>query len=109
MWSYICIPDLARACVAAVTASAVTPNTHEVVYIAAADNAGGRDLAAAVKQFYGDAVPQKGGLPRVDASGINCAKANKLLGWNPQLTWRDYLDEQGKLKPEAQRPAIGKA
>ena len=45
----------------------------QVVYIAAADNAGGRDLAAAVLRHYGSAVPVRP-LPRPDASGIDYSK-----------------------------------
>jgi UDP-glucose 4-epimerase len=106
LWSYICCADLAEACVAAAATDRVPPNTHEVVYIAAADNAGGRDLAAAVKAYYGEGtIPQKGALPRVDASGINCAKAARLLGWTPKLSWRDFLDATtGELKPADQLP-----
>ena len=44
-------------------------------------------------------------LARVDASGISCAKAKRLIGWEPTRTWRDYLDEQGHAKPnEEQTP-----
>ena len=120
---------------------------HEVLYIAAADNIGGRDLAAAVKaqslllsiecassllssvcvclhvpvcvpmavfvlrtfmpgSRYGDAIELKE-LARPDASGISCAKAKRLIGWEPTRTWRDYLDEEGRAKPiEEQTPAL---
>lgn len=50
------------------------PNV-QVVYIAAADNAGGRDLAAAVLSHYGAAVPVRP-LARPDASGIDCSKVS---------------------------------
>jgi nucleoside-diphosphate-sugar epimerase len=95
MWAYICIADLADAIVRAASVEGLVG--HEVVYIAAADNIGGRDLAAAVKAEYGDAVPVRP-LARPDASGITCAKAQRLLGWTPRLTWRDFLTEQGDLK-----------
>ena len=76
------------------------------MYIAAADNIGGRDLAAAIKAQYGDAMELKE-LARTDASGICCAKAKRLIGWEPTCTWRDYLDEQGHAKPtEEQTPAL---
>ncbi len=67
------------------------------MYIAAADNAGGRDLAAAVAAHYGAAVPVRTPLARPDASGIDCSKARRMLGWAPELTWRDYLGEDGRL------------
>ena len=37
---------------------------------------------------------------RPDASGISTAKAVRMLGWNPRRSWRDYLDEDGRLRPD---------
>jgi UDP-glucose 4-epimerase len=37
---------------------------------------------------------------RPDASGISTAKAVRMLGWRPQRSWRDYLDDAGRLRPE---------
>lgn len=91
-WSYIDAEDLADAIVLAVESD--LPG-HEVFYIASPDNAGGRDLAAAVREVYGDAV-QIRDLPRRDASGISCAKAERLLGYRPTRSWRDHLDENGR-------------
>ena len=104
MWAYIIIEDLAAAIVAAakLPAAALEPTRHEVVYIAAADNAGGRDLAAAVKaaaSTFG-AVEMRA-LDRPDASGLSCAKARKLLGWQPKHSWRDFLDAQGRALAKA--------
>lgn len=98
MWSYICIPDLADAIL---SAAAAKTTGHEVIYIAAADNAGGRDLAAAVTAHYGDTVPVRTPLSRPDASGIDCSKARRLLGWEPKLSWRDYLGVDGRLLSRA--------
>jgi len=98
-WSYIDVYDLADAmCLAA---ESDLPG-HEVFYIASPDNAGSRDFAAAVAEHYGDSVRVRE-LDRIDASGISCAKANRLLGYRPSRSWRDYLDDSGKLKPEAAR------
>jgi nucleoside-diphosphate-sugar epimerase len=54
------------------------------------------DLAAAVKAaaHHFGAVEVRA-LDRPDASGISCAKARRLLGWEPKLTWRNFLDAQG--------------
>jgi UDP-glucose 4-epimerase len=38
---------------------------------------------------------------REDASGTSIAKARALLGYDPQRSWRDYLTEDGTLRPEA--------
>jgi len=34
-----------------------------------------------------------------DASGIAIEKARRMLGYDPQRSWRDYLDEDGKAEP----------
>jgi hypothetical protein len=69
-----------------------------VFYIASPDNVGGRPFVETVKKYYGDKIAIRP-LSRVDASGISSAKAMKLLGWAPKRSWRDYLDEQGRLNP----------
>jgi nucleoside-diphosphate-sugar epimerase len=78
----------------ALAAEASTPG-HEVVYAAQPDNIGGRDLRAAVAQHYPD-VPVRH-LDRPDSGGISIAKARELLGWDPQRSWRHYLDAHGRL------------
>jgi UDP-glucose 4-epimerase len=93
-WSYIDVYDLADAIVLAVESD--LPG-HEVFYIASPDNVGGRPFAELVKRYYGDAV-QIRPVDREDASGISCAKAERLLGYSPKRSWRDYLDESGRLK-----------
>ena len=99
LWSYICIPDLADAIVLAATRPLpALAGRHEVLYIAAEDNIGGRDFAAAMKRHY-PSVPLRS-LPRPDCSGLDCSKARVLLGWAPKLSWRDYLDASGNLLPD---------
>jgi len=97
-WSYIDLYDLADAIVLAVQSS--LPG-HEVFYIASPDNVGG-PLAEMVRKHYGDGIEIRP-LDRKDASGISCAKAKRMLGYAPKRSWRDYLDEQGRLKPEVAR------
>lgn len=91
LWSYIDIYDLADSIV---MASYASTSGHEVLYIAAADNIGGRDMAAAIQAQYGDSMELRP-MARVDSSGISCAKAKRMIGWEPKRTWRDYLDEEG--------------
>lgn len=98
--AYICIADLAEAIALAALNTAL--RGHVVVYIAADDAAGGHDLAAWVAAKYGDAIAVRA-LPRADASGIDCAKAKRLLGWAPKLSWRDFLDARGELRADAPR------
>jgi UDP-glucose 4-epimerase len=96
LWSYIDVYDLADALVLAVDSE--LPG-HEVFYIASPDNVGGRPFAEMVRKHYGDAIELRP-LAREDASGISSAKAMKMLGYAPKRSWRDYLDAQGRLKPE---------
>lgn len=99
-WSYIALPDLAAAIVLAATGAPAHKAGHEVIYIASPDNIGSRDFEAAVRRHYGDAVQLRLPLSRPDASGIDCSKARALLGWEPKLSWRDYLDAEGRLLPK---------
>lgn len=91
LWSYIDVLDLADALVLGVQSD--LPG-HEVFYIASPDNVGGRDLAAAVREHYGETIEVRA-LDRVDASGISSAKACRLLGWRPSRSWRDHLAADG--------------
>ena len=92
-WSYVDAYDLGE--LLALAAERSTPG-HEVVYGAQPDNAGGRDLAAAMAAHFPQ-VPLRP-LPRPDAGGIAVEKARRLLGWEPRRSWRDYLDETGDLR-----------
>jgi UDP-glucose 4-epimerase len=96
-WSYIDIYDLADAIVLA--AESDLPG-HEVFYIASPDNVGGRPFEEIVREYYGDAVEIRKPLPREDASGISIARAKRMLGYRPKRSWRDYLDDEGRLKPD---------
>ena len=94
-WSYTDNDDLAEAIRLSVESD--LPG-HEVLYIAQPDNATGRPLAELV-----EATIPEGGLElrttaRADASGIDCAKARRLLGWTPTRSWRDVLDEHGRTR-----------
>jgi hypothetical protein len=39
-------------------------------------------------------------VDREDASGTSSAKAQRLIGYAPSRSWRDYLSEDGQLLPE---------
>ncbi|MFB9472762.1 NAD-dependent epimerase/dehydratase family protein [Nonomuraea salmonea] len=94
LWSYTDVYDLADAIVLAVESD--LPG-HEVLYIAAPDNAGGHDFAAMLRRIHGDKIELRP-LSRVDSSGVSCEKAYRMLGWTPKRTWRDYLDENGRSR-----------
>jgi len=96
--AYIIITDLAEAMLAAaIKQDGIVTNTHEVIYIAAEDSIGNRDLKASVEGHFGVGVVEMRPINRVDASGINCAKANKLLNWFPKKSWKDFLTSNGAM------------
>jgi UDP-glucose 4-epimerase len=92
LWSYIDAYDLADAIVLATESD--LPG-HEVFYIASPDNVGGRDFGEILRTYYGDKIELRE-TDRVDASGISSAKAQRMLGWVPKRSWRDYLDSDGR-------------
>ena len=95
-WAYIDVYDLAEAIRLAAEAS--TPG-HEVVYIASPDLASHEPLEALARRFHGDAAPEIRPSDEPRPNGISIAKARRLLGYDPQRSWRDYLDDQGRLRP----------
>jgi nucleoside-diphosphate-sugar epimerase len=99
LWSYIDLYDLADAIRLAVESK--LPG-HELFYIASPDNVGGRPFAELVRRYYGDRIEVRA-TDREDASGISSARAMRMLGWKPKRSWRDYLDGEGRLKPEKRR------
>jgi UDP-glucose 4-epimerase len=94
-WSYVDVYDLADAIVLA--AESELPG-HEIFYIASPDNVGSRPFAELVRRHYGDGIEIRP-LAREDASGISCAKAERLLGYSPSRSWKDYLDQEGRARP----------
>lgn len=97
-WSYVDVEDVAEAIRLAVESDV---DGHEVVLLSAADTVGGRDLHAAWRAAYPDAPTELRPLPRPDASAICTDKAQRLLGWQPTRSWRDYLTDTGEPLPPA--------
>ena len=103
-WTYIDVYDLADALRLAAEADT---RGHEVAYIASPDNHANRPLAELIRHHHGDAVEIRE-HDREDAAGTSIAKARELIGYAPRRSWRDYLTEDGELKPDAaQRLADG--
>lgn len=90
-WSYIDAYDLADAIGLSVTSD--LPG-HEVFYISSPDAAGVPDTRAALLAQYPSGVELRE-FPFANAAGTSSAKAMRLLGWQPQHSWRDYLTEDG--------------
>jgi UDP-glucose 4-epimerase len=99
--SYIDVYDLCDATVLAVESD--LPG-HEVFYIASPDTIGGHSLEEIVRRHHAAAKVEIRPLERLDASAIDCSKARRLLGWEPKRSWRDYLDEYGRLKEGVTAP-----
>jgi len=96
MWAYIDVYDLADSLRLAAQSDL---DTHEFLYIAPPDNLANRPLADLVRPHHGDDVELREPLPRPDAPGLSIAKAERLLGYAPSRSWRDYLSEDGELLP----------
>jgi nucleoside-diphosphate-sugar epimerase len=94
--SYIDVQDL---CDAVVLAIETDLPGHEVFYIASPDTIGGHPLAETVRTHYGGEGIELRATAREDASAVSSEKAQRLLGWTPTRSWRDYLDEQGRSLP----------
>jgi len=94
LWAYIDVYDLADALALAAQSEL---DTHEVFYIASPDNYANRPLADILRHHHGDEIELREPLPRPDASGLSIAKAERLLGYAPSRSWRDYLSEDGEL------------
>jgi nucleoside-diphosphate-sugar epimerase len=92
LWSYVDVFDLADAIVVATESE--LPG-HEVFYVAAADNIGSRNFEETLHQNYGSKIELRP-TSRPDASGISCEKAQRMLGWTPKRSWKDYLDGEGR-------------
>jgi UDP-glucose 4-epimerase len=93
-WSYIDVYDLAHGLRLAAESST---GGHEAAYVVSADNGAGRPLRELVAHHFGEAVSVAADLPREDAGGISYAKAERLFGYRPAHSWRDYLGEDGAL------------
>jgi nucleoside-diphosphate-sugar epimerase len=92
LWSYVDVHDLADAIVLATESE--LPG-HEVFYIASADNIGSRNFGEILNQNYGSRIKLRP-ISRLDASGISCEKAQRMLDWTPKRSWKDYLGADGK-------------
>ncbi len=92
-WAYIDADDLAQAI--RLGCESDLPG-HEVMYVAAADTIGGRDLHESWRAAFPEATTELRPVARPDASGIDTSKARRLLAWEPRRSWRDYLDANGR-------------
>ena len=99
--SYVDVHDL---CDAVVLAIETDLPGHEVFYIASPDTIGGHPLVETVTTTTAPSGIEFRPLEREDASAISSAKAQRLLGWDPTRSWRDYLDDEGTGSREDAAP-----
>jgi UDP-glucose 4-epimerase len=93
--AYVDVHDL---CDAVVHAIETDLPGHEVFYIASPDTIGGHPLVETMLRHYDGEEIEFREVEREDASSISTAKAERLLGWAPRRSWRDYLDENGRAR-----------
>ena len=86
-WSHIDVRDLVRAIEAGIDADI---DGHEAVLVAAAENFLGRDTAATIEAVHGN-LPDPCAIEGAE-SIFDCAKAARVLGWEPAHSWRDAED-----------------
>ncbi len=98
-WSYIDAYDLAEAIRLSVESD--HPG-HEIFYITSPDAVGVADTRAALQEQYRSGVQWRD-FPFANAAGTSSAKAVRLLGWHPERSWRDYLDDHGQVRSDPPR------
>jgi nucleoside-diphosphate-sugar epimerase len=84
LWAYVDARDCGEACRLALE---VAPPGHEAFIIAAADNAFGLPSAELMARFFPE-VPIRSELQN-HQSLLSSAKAERMLGYRPQHSWRD--------------------
>jgi len=91
MWVYVDVRDAARA----FRLAAEVPELpeHSVCYVAAADLAAREETLELIDRFY----PNVSRVDRERLSGhrsvIDGSRAEQLLGFRPEISWRDWLDQ----------------
>lgn len=104
IWNYVSYIDVYDLCDATVLALESDLPGHEVMYVASPDTIGGHPLEETVRRYYGAKEIEFRPVKRPDASAIDSSKARRLLGWEPTRSWRDYLDEDGRLRAGVEAP-----
>ena len=91
MWVYVDVRDAARAFRLAAEVPELPP--HSVCYVVAADLAAREETLALIDRFYPN-------VSRVDRdrlvghrSVIDGSRAERLLGFRAEISWRDWLDQ----------------
>lgn len=83
-WSWVDVDDAARAVVLSIEKDWIG---HEAFFIQAADTLSNTPTEELIQRWYPDAE-RKAVIKGFD-SPISHAKAARMLGWRPEVTWRD--------------------
>jgi UDP-glucose 4-epimerase len=87
LWAYVHGDDLARAVELAIAAD--IPRGHHAVYVAASDNGTVEPTRDLLRRYYPD-VPLREDVAEV-GSLISSRRARDLIGYEPELCWREFL------------------
>jgi UDP-glucose 4-epimerase len=87
-WSYIDARDVAGIVSAALESEF---SGHEAFLAVAAENYLDRPTEVAIEDFFGD-LPENCDLSGEEAA-FSTAKAREMLGWEPEHSWREAVDE----------------
>ena len=86
-WAYVDGRDAAKACRLALEAKFTG---HEVIIVAAPRSSMTKPTAELISKYLGKKIPTKPGLTG-NWSGVDSAKARRLLGFRAQHAWEAYL------------------
>jgi UDP-glucose 4-epimerase len=91
-WSYVDVRDVVGLVKAALEGTKDGRiEGHEAFNCVGPDNALGRELTELMQEFYGS-LPEDCSVEG-DASAYSVAKADDVLGWTPEHSWREASDE----------------
>jgi nucleoside-diphosphate-sugar epimerase len=88
-WSYVDARDVATIVAAALDADF---SGHEAFHAAAADNYLAVPIEEALREFFGE-LPDDCNVS-ADDSALSVGKADEVLDWEPEHSWREAADEQ---------------
>ena len=90
-WSYVDARDVAEMVHTALTTEFAPEGGHEAFNCVAADNALGEPLETLIETHYGE-LPSGPGVEG-DGTAYSLKKAGELLGWVPEHSWTEAVEE----------------
>ncbi len=96
LWAYVDARDVATAFRMAIE---YPQPGFEAFYIAAPDTLMRQPTLELVQRYFKGAIEVRENFGDTQ-SPLNCQKAHRLLGFQPQYTWRDWVQEEEVLAPK---------